>query len=40
MMLNIYEYALSLSNRAMNHIIPPWILINVVNVQIESNESH
>ena len=45
MMLNIYEYALSLSwtetrmNRAMNLINPPWILVNV-NVPIEINESH
>ena len=24
----------------MNRINPPWILVNVVNVQIEINESH
>ena len=46
MMLNICEYALSLSwlkpeqNRAMNLINPPWILVNIVNVPIEINESH
>ena len=27
-------------NRAMNLINPPWILVKVVNVPIEINESH
>ena len=46
MMLNIYEYALSLSwlkpeqNRAMNLINPLWILVKVVKVSIEINEFH
>ena len=46
MVMNIYEYALTLSwtqtqqNRDMNLINPPWILVNVVNVPIENNESH
>ena len=48
MVMNIYEYALTLSwtqtppqqNRAINLISPPRILVNVVNVPIEINESH
>ena len=46
MMLNIYEYALSLSwsqtrtERGYESHYPPWILVNVVNVRIEINESH
>ena len=43
-MLNIYDYALiglkSKQNRAMNLISPPWVLVDVVNVLIEINESH
>ena len=47
MMLNMYEYALSLSwtqapeqSRAMNLINPLWILVKVVNISIEIDESH
>ena len=46
MMLHIYEYAPTLyglkpdQNGDMNLINPPWILVNVVNVPIEINESH
>ena len=46
MMLNIHEYDQDFrgpkpeQNRAMNLINPLWILVDVVNVRIEINESH